>query len=116
MKPSDIALVGIPLTATFDRVEREVAAAAIIYALAQSGDEWRSISGKEVGGLFRESRADDLPSWMTNPMVRPDVRSLQDSGHLEIVEDPISYRFTESGLDVLRRSRWNREKAVSDAP
>lgn len=114
MKPSDIVLSMPPLTACFNKVEAECAAALLVWYCQRHGDEWQLVSPKQLGQSMtdEEFTKEPLKSWNSNPFFRPDLRRLSDDGFITAIDDthnqPIG--FTELGLDRLRNSPWNKKR------
>lgn len=70
----------IPLGATLGRVEIELAAAVILFALRELGREWAApISQKEIGtvvGKALEEGREPVRTWASNPFLFPDFDDL----------------------------------------
>ena len=114
MKPSDIILRDpVPLAATFARVVHELAAAYIVLTCKEAGDKWVDVLPVQIGETIRDNR--DKFGWIeaTALIVAPDIDGLVNQGDAEWVGDeggrkrPV--RFTEQGLEKLRKSRWYRK-------
>lgn len=104
MKPSDIFLgTFMPLTATFGRVEAEVAAAIIIATLAATGDTWRPVGLAET--TVEILRPFD---WASNPFAKPSIDELVDRGFATLSEGNRTIELTGGALEMLRDSQWNR--------
>jgi len=106
-KPSDVRLVGIPLTATFGKSEMEAAAAIIVRTCAVLGDEWRAVSVDEVKKVLAlEEEGKPLFAFLRNPFWRPDVYQLVNKGFARWEGDPGTspVGFTEEG--IARLARW----------
>jgi len=106
VNPSDIFLdTHVPLTAVFGRVEAECAAAIIIITLAETDDTWRPMSFSETTiEMFRKY------SWAANPFVKPSIDELVSRGFATLSEDRKTAELTESALEALRKSPWNRSR------
>lgn len=113
MKPSDVYLWRglLPLIDTFGRSELEMAATCIVRTCVQNGDVWQWVTLPMMGAALGEDIKNDK-RWQElnrNPFVpKPDVRGLVRGGFAECDGDidvvpcgPV--RFTEAGLDVLRK-------------
>lgn len=112
-KPSDVVLhPGAPLVATFGKAEREQAAALIVLALAELGDEWRSITNKEIMDTFEtKARAGESPAfdYARNPFFRPAPSELAAEGFIRRTgagDEGGTIEFTEKGIEAMRR--WAR--------
>ncbi|HEX6826593.1 MAG TPA: hypothetical protein VF077_09795 [Nitrospiraceae bacterium] len=119
MKPSDIVLSMPPLTACFNKTEAECAAALMVWYCQTHGDEWQTITPKQVGQAMKEELAKDpipepIRSWNRNPFFRVDMRRLSADGFITPIDDshnqPLA--FTELGLKVLEKSVWNKKREV----
>lgn len=82
IKPSDVNLSApIPLVGTLGRSEREVAAALLILACVDDGDEWRPVLPKALGlAMTKRKDAPEFP-WLRNPFMRPDFVELVEKGY-----------------------------------
>lgn len=115
-KPSEVQLVGIPLTATFGRSEMEAAAAIIVRTCAVLGDEWRAVSVDEVKKVLQlEQAGDPLYPFLSNPFWNPDVSQLASAGFARWEGQPGSspVGLTDAGIEKLRR--WVRRMEATNA-
>jgi hypothetical protein len=115
MKPSDIELFMPPLTACFKHSESECAAALLVWYMQNHGDEWQEVTPRQLGAAMKDAEFEKEPlkSWNKNPFFNPDFFKLgRDGFSTELngsYNQPMS--FTESGLEQLRKSPWNKNKA-----
>lgn len=110
IKPSDIVLVGMPLTGTLGRSERECAAAIIVRACQELGDKWQAVSGRQIADVIRaDVAADRMPfaSLAFNPFFRPDVLDLVEKGFAARSGDLVE--LTGAGLAAI--AKWARPEA-----
>lgn len=122
MKPSDIIISDpCPLTGTFVRTVREFAAAYIVVACRDNGDEWGEVLPTKIGEVIRDYR--DEWTWIEASAIfgPPDIDGLIDQGDAEWVGDeggrkrPV--KLTEQGLEKLKKSRWYRKpKQETECP
>lgn len=108
MKPSDIVLTGVPLTATMGRSEREHAAALLVRCCQVNGDEWQAVSPRMIGEAIKadvDGKITPMNSWARNPFFNPDFLDLADKG-FAIMGDDNRIAFTESGFAAM--ARWTR--------
>lgn len=106
-KPSEVALVGVPLVATMGRTETEAAAAIIVRTCAVMGDTWRSVSVAEITAVLRAEGANEhapLHALLLNPFWRPDAQGLVDAGFAQWEGEPRKspIALTEAGIERLR--------------
>lgn len=114
--PAQIDCTGIPpLTATFGRTEREVAAAMLVLACTDHGS-WYAAAPPDIGNAIIERESDPAYRWLHNPFCRPDFHELVAKGFAEWVDgsprttaagEPMKLlRFTDAGIAALAGSRW----------
>lgn len=87
-KPSQVVLTMPPLTACFGKTEAECAAAMLVWACQQLGDERQRLSLKVLGATLDAAlKADPVPepvrSWGRNPFFRPDFDRLTSDGYID---------------------------------
>jgi hypothetical protein len=106
-KPSDVVLHAPPLAGTMGKAEREHAAALMVRACQQYGDEWGAVPWSAVKSVILadvESKREPVSSLMSNPFFRPDVKSLADAGYCTITGELgkiESATFTVKGIRAL---------------
>ena len=114
MKPSEIIIrPDVPFVATFNRTVREIAAAFLVLACRDDGDEWRPVSASDL--LEVVERYLDGPDRLSfvgfavHFNVSPDFEGLISDGFARWVGDPEDgdrpIEFTEAGLAALQRWR-----------
>lgn len=87
-KPSQVVLTMPPLTACFRKTEAECAAAILVWACQQLGDEWQHLSCKTLSDTLGEALAanpvpEPVRTWGRNPFFRPDFARLTSDGFIE---------------------------------
>jgi hypothetical protein len=109
-KPSDVDLLGSfpPLCATMGRTEREMAAAALVWASVFAGDVWQPIKERTFAEAINKAIAEGvepLASMMCNPFCRPDYPDLIAKGYAiwSDTDGQAGLGFTAKGLEALRR-------------
>lgn len=123
MKPSDVKLFArswVPLTATFGRVERELAAAFIVTTCVHHGDTWKPVTWKQIAETMRPLMRVDR-NWKEiagNPFVKPDVHDLIAKGFARWIGEKDAdgdqgVEFTEEGMAVLRKEVAREDAKVS---
>lgn len=117
--PSQVYLAAIPLCATMGRAESEFAAALIVRTCQLLGDEWRSVSPRQIGEMLRddlEAKREPMASLSHNPFFRPDVWELVSRGFAQWIGEPgkSPVELTDCGLERLRP--WVRSQTAPDAP
>lgn len=115
-KPSQVYLGMPPLGACFNKCEAECAAAVLVWACQQLGDEWQRLPVKTLGETLDVAlKADPMPepvkSWARNPFFRPDFDRLTADGFIERseIEGEKGYVLTPAFFD--RLTRWVRPLA-----
>lgn len=81
--PSQVRLVGLPLTGTLGKSELEAAASMIVRALQVTGDTWRAVTLDEVLDAVRTDADNGTPPigpLIGNPFWRPDFAGLVAAG------------------------------------
>ena len=105
-----------PLVGTFKKTEAEVAAAYIVRTLQMDGDSWHAVVSTDIAAQLRADLEAQIEPWASlaqNPFARPDVHRLVADGFAEWTEegDSSPIRFTEKGIEALRR--WVRPKEAA---
>jgi hypothetical protein len=110
-KPSQVHLGVPPLCACFGKTEAECAAALLVWASQQFGDEWQRLPLKKIGEMLDVAlKSDPVPEpirwWATNPFFRPDFDLLTTDGFIKrsVVDDEKGYILTPSFF--ARIERW----------
>jgi len=111
-KPSQVHLGGVPLGACFGKAEAEWAAALLVWACRELGDEWQVVPAKTLGALMRNAamgRLQPVSDWARNPFFDTDWGRLVNEGFVERtgLEGDHRLAFTELGLS--RLTRWVRK-------
>lgn len=118
MTPSEVVAKRIanqhcPLTDTLGRSEREVAAAILVIALAESGDTWGPISPRTTAITLKSVFERPEYSFLKNPFLRPDYADLVTKGFARWTmpddgpKSPIE--FTEIGIHAIQRAALPKE-------
>ena len=107
-KPSDVNLCDSfpPLVGTMGRTEAEIAAALLVRACQVRGDAWQDVDVRTLGEVIKadlEAEREPLHSMNGNPFCRPDAYDLVELCCAEWVEPGKALRFTQKGLDSLRK-------------
>ncbi len=113
MKPSDIIIDAMPpLTACFKKTESECAAALLVWYCQNHGDEWQTVTPKQLGEAMMDMNSEPLKKWSRNPFFKPDLWRLSKDGFITPIDDSYNQpvAFTELGLEQLRKSLWNRKR------
>lgn len=110
-KPSQVFLSTPPLGACFHKCEAECAAALLVWACQQLGDEWQWLQLKKIGAAMdvamkAEPMPDPIKSWARNPFFRPDFDRLAADGYIEQseIEGEKGYALKPSFFE--RLTRW----------
>lgn len=106
-KPSEVHLDVFPLMGTYNRVEREYAAAMLVHVCALKGDRWQPITlamiEEVVSDIIRHERA-PMIHWIRNPFARPAYDELAQRGFAQwvMLEDGSrGLELTAVGLEAL---------------
>lgn len=101
-RPSDVPLRRpVPLVGTMGKAEVEAAAAWLVLALRDNGDEWGGVAASDLKVVQDEHSASLL--WLTNPFLVPDFDGLVDRGFAEFVGAKRRVlRFTSAGIQALK--------------
>lgn len=105
--PSQVSLSQFFL-GTFDHAEAKNTAAAIVAVLAMNGDTWRVAGCEELADGFAKLTQDE-GMWRTrynNPFIRVDMHDLVKRGFAEWDNGSPGIRFTEAGLERMRKWVW----------
>ncbi len=106
-KPSDVILVGIPLTGTMGRAEAEAMATLLVRTCQVQGNAWQNVEPRAIGEVIQADLAaerEPLHSLNRNPFFRPDPHELVRRGFAEWAGgEGKSLRFTPAGLERLRK-------------
>lgn len=115
MKPADVVLaIPCPLAGCFRKAEAERAAALLVRALAELGNEWRPITWGDAQSVWRRDLAagvDPVATILGSSLaiVQPDVYALIDGGFVTapVVDGKTSgpFEFTPAALELMRE-RW----------
>lgn len=93
-----------PLTGTLGRVEREIAAALILFGLHTLRKNWdEPIGGTALALLLKaafEANQGPVRSWLTNPFLKPDFPDLVEQGFATLTEAD-GYALTPAALERL---------------
>ena len=118
MTPCDIHIKGgPPLTGTFNKVEKEFAAALLVLVCQIDGDEWRPVFPNEVGTACKLHIDDKEYAWVEFALgfAPPSFDGLIEQGDADFVGPEEEGRsravqFTAQGMDKLAKSCWCRGK------
>jgi DNA-binding PadR family transcriptional regulator len=106
-RPSDVVLQAMPLIGTFGHAEAEAAAALIVLACVDAGDEWKPLTLAELQATF-ERHYNERP-WMRVPFLRPDLNALAREGYaLMSTNDAGKKCIALSQLGLEQLARWVR--------
>jgi len=102
-KPSEVRILRFPFVGTFNRAERETAAAVLVVA-CQKIDAWAAFTLPELADVLEELPKDHvLIDALNNPFTTPDFEDLVAAGFAEKTETG-AYGFTQQGFE--RLARW----------
>lgn len=115
-KPSQVFLDVVPLIATMQKAEVELAAALIVRACQLNGDTWAPLSWEVLRNTIMaeyEAKRQPVLSWMNQPFINPDFFLLAERGFAVKTGEPsmTTFAFTEVGLEAMRR--WVREAVAN---
>ena len=98
-----------PLVDTMGKTESEAAALLMLIAMIRQGDEWKTVTPKELGAAIDaelELKSEPLTALSRNPFFRPDFQRLVKDGFARFTQEekhnqPIE--FTEQGIAALEK-------------